>query len=315
MRRAAAAALSDSHLSGEDVNSQQQQQGVGGSGGAASLASSHEQIMSRLASSSDLHLHRLVAHFIAARWPIAIALNKSDHVVNSKQALEQCRKRFPHKVLVPTSAFGELGALAACEVLGMHLPAACDKEVISDLINKMSSDSSSNSGSEDAKTIRKQLHAAQNVVETWGSTGVLEVISECVKMRPPSLVYPVSHLGTLAPLTTGAGLTEAMAAAALEGTTSSATTAAAPPLRDCLQMRPLSTVGDVYTACKRLNLCSGDFVRAEGKPAVAAAAAAGGGAGGGGGGDGRPCKKDEVVHSGVAVLRVQCTRKSQWQQQ
>ena len=137
---------------------------------------------------------------------------------------------------------------------------------------------------------------------------MLEVISECVKMRPPSLVYPVSHLGTLAPLTTGAGLTEAMATAALEGTTS-ATTAAAPPLRDCLQMRPLSTVGDVYTACKRLNLCSGDFVRAEGKPAVVAAAV------GGGGGDGRPCKKDEVVHSGVAVLRVQCTRKSQWQQQ
>ena len=39
------------------------------------------------------------------------------------------------------------------------------------------------------------------------------------------------------------------------------------PLRDCVQLKPLSTVADVHLACKRLGLCTGDLVRAEARPA------------------------------------------------
>ena len=97
-------------------------------------------------------------------------------------------------------------------------------------------------------------------------------------------------------------------------------------------MRPLSTVGDAYTACKRIGLCSGDFVRAEGR-AVAAVSGDGGSRGNGEHGRGisddggraavpfptdskppTPVKKDDVLTVGCAILRLQTTRKSQWQQ-
>ena len=83
---------------------------------------------------------------------------------------------------------------------------------------------------------------ALRVLEQWGSTGALESLSAAVALRPPTLAFPVAALDTLAPL--GAPPD-------------------APPLRDCLQMKPLSTAGDVYEAAKKAGLCSGDFVRAE----------------------------------------------------
>ena len=93
-------------------------------------------------------------------------------------------------------------------------------------------------------------------------------------------------------------------------------------MRDCLQMRPLSTVGDCFAACKRLGLCSGDFVRAEGRSAVSGGggAVSGGGSGVGvvvGGGDvhsTRPIRKDDPLSASCTILRLQSTKKSQWQQ-
>ena len=79
----------------------------------------------------------------------------------------------------------------------------------------------------------------------------------------------------------------------------------AQPLRDCIQLKPLSTVGDCFIACKRAGLCSGDFVRAEGRAAAEV---------GSGGVPARPVKKDDVVSTSLAILRIQSTKKSQWQQ-
>ena len=89
-------------------------------------------------------------------------------------------------------------------------------------------------------------------VQQWGSTGVLEVLSACVALRPPVLCFPVANLVDLAPLTPqGGGIPQG-------GTSGGGVEA---PLRDCLQMRPLSSVGDVFLAAKRTHppLCAADL--------------------------------------------------------
>ena len=153
-----------------------------------------------------------------------------------------------------------------------------------------------------------ELGCARRVLEAWGSSGVLEVISQCVALRPPALCFPVASLTTLAPLGMGA------AVAAEPGVTAAArdkgpSGGVGAPLRDCLPLRPLSTVGDAFLACKRAQLTSGDFVRAEGRPVhlEAAAAAAGPAAV-------RTMRKEEVLGASCAILRLQSTRKSHWQQ-
>ena len=148
--------------------------------------------------------------------------------------------------------------------------------------------------------------------QAWGSTGVLDAVSACVALRPPTLCFPVSSLVTLAPLAAGAGLPSSAAATPADGEADFGGTP--PPLRDGLQMRPLSTIGDVFSACKRLGLCSGDYVRAEGKSVAAANAGAASAAGSSEAKTtATPLKKDDVLTASSAIVRLQSTRKSQWQ--
>ena len=218
----------------------------------------------------------------------------------------------PGRALVPTSARAELALLEAHRVLRRPLPAAAGAGALEAALKALDEQRGGERSAEVAKAAAA-LRASRRAVDTFGSTGVLDVISRCVALRPPALCFPVSSLGSLAPLAT-----------ALAGATGS--TAEAPaPLRDCLQMRPLSTVGDCFVACKRIGLCSGDFVRAEGSSAASSARARNGsgesgpsGAPASGGARAsdchRPLKKDDVLSTNNAILRLQSTKKSQWQQ-
>ena len=108
-------------------------------------------------------------------------------------------------------------------------------------------------------------------MEQWGSTGVLEVLSACVALRPPVLCFPVANLVDLAPLTLqGGGIPHGgiphgiphgipQGGGIPHGGTSGGGVEA--PLRDCLQMRPLSSVGDVFLAAKRTHppLCAAEL--------------------------------------------------------
>ena len=66
----------------------------------------------------------MVAHFVASRWPIAVALNKAD-APSAAARIEGARRRVPHRRMVPTSARAELVALACCEceATARHWPA------------------------------------------------------------------------------------------------------------------------------------------------------------------------------------------------
>ena len=105
-----------------------------------------------------------------------------------------------------------------------------------------------------------------------------QVISRAVALRAPTLGFPCSDTESLAPLGHEEGA----------------------PLFDCLLLKPLTTVGDLYECCKREMLCAGDLVRAEARrvdgPADGAVVV----------------RRDDVVALKGAIVRVQ-TRRASWQ--
>ncbi|KAL1527869.1 hypothetical protein AB1Y20_009245 [Prymnesium parvum] len=248
----------------------------------AAAAADHVAAAAMAAGHSDAELHRLVAHFVAARWPIMIALNKADHH-SAAAHIARCRQLHPHRPMVPCSAASEVALLAASGGCG-YVPGAA--EVVGE-----------GGGVELERARRMLLH--------WGSTGCLDVLSAAVALRPPTIVFPVASTLTLAPL------------GAAPAPPHSAAGASASPLRDALVLKPLATVGDAFEACKRLSppLLAGEFVRAEARQVsswqeesteqkVQAAAP-------------RPVlvRREELATSKGAILRIQTNRKPQWQAQ
>ena len=220
------------------------------------------------AAKSDVQLHRIVAHFVAARWPIVVALNKVD-LDGSEAHVAQVRERYPNRMFVPTSAQTEVSLLDAAskgncayDVGGIEAPGI------------------------DCTSLRR----ARETLRRWGSTGVLEVISAAVATRPPTLVLPVAEMGTLASL----------------GDANST-------LRDCLLLKPLSTVCEAFSCAKRAGLCAGDLVRAEARPVESWQAAERASSVGGHGSILAPrvVKRDERVSNigWAVVLRIQTNRK------
>ncbi|PNH08917.1 O-phosphoseryl-tRNA(Sec) selenium transferase [Tetrabaena socialis] len=192
----------------------------------------------------------------------------------------------------------------------------------------------------DQKTCLKAITAAglrPHVVElrrsgVYGSTGAALALACAVAMRPPRPVFPVAELEGLAALqargaASGAG---GLLGSGLDAKARAAEGGSPGVLRDCLLLKPGSTVVDLFEVLKRppYQLLEGDFVRAEcsamtspeGAAASAAAAAA---AAAGSGGSGLPApppqqswrvlKKDEVLDWGSCVARVMTNRRSHWQ--
>lgn len=162
---------------------------------------------------------------------------------------------------------------------------------------------------------------------------IVQAISEAVKLRPPVLCYPVCDLESECPVgwtpgkSSAPALLPTQAAPVLTGThnvpassSAVASGAALPRLQDCLQLKPGSTVGDVFEALKRGVLSQsaavvhGEFVRADARPLVSERREGKEGKEG----NGHPARvvqlrKDSVVDASNCVLRVQTNRKSVWQ--
>jgi hypothetical protein len=170
--------------------------------------------------------------------------------------------------------------------------------------------------------------ALRRVRADWGGTGVLEAVSAAVRLRPPVYCYPVSDLDSEAPVgwTAGKGIgtginpgmgsgwtpssasTTNSASSSTSGAvdSSSSSSSQCPRLRDCILLKPGSTVGDVFDALKRGALAhvllQGDFVRAEGRGLDPASRK-------------RQLGREAVVGEACCVLRIQTNRKALWQQQ
>lgn len=80
----------------------------------------------------------------------------------------------------------------------------------------------------------------------FGSTNVHAALCKAVKLREPTYAFPVSCLETLRSTRTSTGVKDSV-------------------LRDCISLKPGSTVNDLYSVMCHypVSLLTGDFVRAE----------------------------------------------------
>ena len=255
-------------------------------------------------------LHRVVAHFLRARFPMVLACNKAEQP-QAVAHIAAIREAFPLEPIVPMSARSEV-ALTRLQRAGdaVYSAGASAPEGV------RASDSCGAASGEALEGVVQALTASPVL---GGSTGVLAAVNMAVRLRSPVYVFPVAILESCeceGPVprdlamegggVRGGWLVGGRGAGSAGGV-----------LRDCMMLRPGSTVMDVYECLKRppWGLVAGDFVRAEMR-VLSAAREEGEGAGGEGARDGgverRPLKKTELVRNGT-VLKVFTNRKTQWQ--
>jgi hypothetical protein len=251
---------------------------------------------------SKYDVHRLVAHYLCLRFPVCLALNKVDLFRDGEEGLasiQQCMReaRRRGEVAVPVSA--------ACESFRLSVEAAEQQRrnnITQQQFNEVPLSSSTSSPA--ARSADCGWDTFNKVVAKFGSTGVMTAISSAVALRPPVLCYVVADLDTEAPVV----WSHAAAAAALSGDaravgddTTTRMQSSIPRLRDCILLKPGSTVGDVFTALSRGAIPSvvvqGEFVRAEGRSLNRSSRR-------------RQVGRDTVVTEDICVLRIQTNRKS-----
>lgn len=263
--------------------------------------------LDKAANFSEYDIHRLVAHYLSVRFPTCLALNKIDELhLNGEKIVQQCQEMALARgeVAVPVSARAE------CRVLMQQLEGCA-----------------SGTESTNAKVEESVL---QQTLSRWGSTGILEAISAAVELSPPVLCYPVSDLESEAPVgwsavrsspsvaQNGRQLSSAMGGEQIPNPTSDVKEGAGvetaehtlvPRLQDCLQLKPFSTVYDVFEALKKNALSHvqlhGDFVRADGKGLSTSAEA--------GMGRRKQLRRDQVIDEQSCVLRIFTNKKHTWQ--
>ncbi|GFR42960.1 hypothetical protein Agub_g3958, partial [Astrephomene gubernaculifera] len=287
-----------------------------------------------LAHWTEAHLHRLVAHFLQARFPILLALNKAD-MASSPDHIIRVRQALPYDPAVPVSAATErwLCNQRRTGRVSYNDASADVTAVVSD-----------------SPELAEQLSRVRTaVLGRYGSTGAALALTCAVAMRPPRPVFPVTDLETCTALpargiSSGAG---GLLGSGLDAKARAAEGANPSVLRDCILLKPGSHIVDLFEVLKRppYQLLEGDFVRAECSaltaPEAAAASAAaaavaavslGGGEGGAavGSAEGgsqtsshqqhqqhhqvwRVLKKEEVLDWGSCVTKIMTNRRSHWQ--
>ena len=210
---------------------------------------------------SGYDMHRLVAHYLSVRFPTCVALNKMDELgTDGEGIVEQCQREAADRgeVAVPVSARAECYALQR-------------------------------------NAITSEEEALLNTtLARWGSTGVLDALSEAVKLNPPVLCYPVSDLDSEMPIWHSGNPNQSP----------NPQSSLSLRLHDCLQLKPQTTVHEVFEALKRNAIpqvtLHGDFVRAEGKPIDPSAKR-------------RQLRRDQIIDETNCVLRIYSNKKHTWQ--
>ncbi|KAI2501634.1 50S ribosome-binding GTPase [Fragilaria crotonensis] len=235
-----------------------------------------DRALDRLHEWDEGDLHRLVSAFLGVRFPMALALNKSD-LPSAKQFIQEVEDALPihgAHVGIPLSARTEM-TFVKQHILQQNLQ--------------------SNS-------------ALPN--------GVWQCLQSAMSLREPVLVFPVSDLTTYSPLPgmTRVAIEDAslpspgMVACLLAAGGSSPTlwkdgsyiaSSAQVKLRDVLVMKPGSTVEDVFLSLKRLGALGGEFVRAEGAGNL--------------GEKGKLVPKHEVITRSNRILKIMTNKRREWQ--
>jgi ribosome-binding ATPase YchF (GTP1/OBG family)/predicted esterase len=248
-------------------------------------------VVGELSSISCRGLHRIVAHFLRVRFPMVLACNKMDHAAAAGN-LEALRAALPTECIVPLSALAELSLIRLRRAGQVEYRAGGGWEHVRPAPGAAA-------GTWEAlEKLRKTVAVLPKM-----SSGVLAAVNAAVALRSPLYVYPVANLDCCTCEGPVPG-DQAMEGRGVRGgwqrkAEEQGGEGAAAVLRDCMMLRPGSSVFDVYEALKRppWNLVAGDFVRAEARVA---------------GGERRPLKKTELVVNG-SVLKIFTNKKARWQ--
>ena len=275
----------------------------------------------------EWELHRLVAHFLAARFPFLLALNKSD-LPAAAGNIERVLQAYPHDAAVAVSAAAEVqlcqwrragvvgylhGAATAAATAPTAATAAAataattaataagdggcfssaavadglhgEEVAVSHHVEVAAAADAMTQEAAAAVAVAEKLPGiCSRVLQPLGGTGALLALTTAMALKPPRWVYPIGDKQTCAALP--ARSAHSGSAGGLGGGVDAKARAAegalAGVLRDCVLLKPGSTVEDVFAVLKwpPYLLLEGEFVRAEarvlkGLPEAAVAAIAG----------------------------------------
>ena len=185
---------------------------------------------------AELLVHKLVDNFLQLRFPILLALNKVD-IPGAVDNLAKFQEQFSDMTMVPVSAKSECilqqkckNGLISYQSGGSHFD-----------FNVQQQDTSDKSG--------KELQDIKDsILQVFGNTGVLQALSQAVRLRSPVYAFPVSCLDTCKSI--------------------NAITNDKPQiLRDCIVLKPGTTIGKLFEIMlyPPVSLLAGEYVRAEGR--------------------------------------------------
>lgn len=228
-------------------------------------------------------VHRLVSAFLGVRFPMALALNKSD---------------------IETAATNVRDIQEALPIHGAHVgvPLSARSEMA---------------------FVKSHLQAKDDRIDENRSPpiGVWQCLQSSMMLQSPVLVFPVSDMSSLSPLPgmieyatldpslPSEGLISCLRAAGgsspslwndvIHGYDPSMAKTSSIMLRDALVMKPGSTVEDVFLSLKRMGVLSGEFVRAEGAGRIGEKA--------------KLVPKQEPISSVNRILKIMTNKRTQWQ--
>ena len=197
-------------------------------------------------------LHLFIAQFIALRFPIVLALNKSD---TPKAALHAARvkKEFPHDVVVRMSARVE------CEMLALRREGVVNYLAGSTTCTLNADESPWDVKPEDKVKRKEFAEKLSGYIAKAGGTGTAQCLQTAVSLRPALVVFPVkdftSYHSPLPPHT---------AEGTILATQAGGTTSVNGAFHSCLLMRQGTTVEDLYRTLCDKHCIDGKFVRCEG---------------------------------------------------
>ena len=230
---------------------------------------------------SEADLHRLVSAFLGARFPMALALNKSD-LPSSSRHVEDIRSALPMHgahVGISMSAHSEMDFVRTCLVRPCGVPPG-------------------------APALDGR---------------VLDCLQSAMSLRRPVFVFPVSDMKTYEPLPGMSNFATNDGSLPSKGFIGTLVESGGSPptqwseetgtytgrarkrtcLRDCIMMKPGSTVEDVYFALKRLKAIDGEYVRAEAAGAL--------------GEKPNLVTKKEAISCKNRIIHIMTTKRNAWQ--
>lgn len=248
-------------------------------------------------------VRRLVSAFLGVRFPMALALNKSD-LPTSKVHIADIQKALPVH-----GAYSGTPLCARQEMLFMR------KRLEAALV------SNKNQSPIDSEADTDKLSPSERI-----PTGVWSSLTSAISLHEPVLVFPVTNFTDYAPLpslnlhATGdpslpnAGMVACLKAAGGQAPSlwNADTEQYALPtkrstniqhnvaLRDVIVMKPGSTVEDVFVAMKNRRSLDGEFVRAEAAGRL--------------GDPSRPVPKHQLLDRSNRILKIMTNKKTAWQQ-